>query len=540
MKNNPFKYFVFLMLSLLMVAMAGCTEDDISMSAGQLPDETPMNSVGGQLCSERTLSRMITIDLYEDDEEGVEEISYTLTKPAISAITFKAIADETLIDAYNEKYKTDLEALPVDNVSFENEGTLTIAVGKRTSAPIKVLISTEGLETGKPYLLALTVANAVTNVDVQAEKQKLYYRVNIQEKVTNCEPEFGVFQEIPLLLPNLISVFYVNTENYQPLVVGAWGVKANRTNLYSLGNIVNLKASTIDYDVASKRSLFKLGSDLSYVLEHRDKYIRPLQEHERKVCICIENGAKGVGFCNMTDTQIVDFVRQVKEVVTRYNLDGVNLWDEDSKYGKTGMPVVNTLSYPKLIKTLREALPGKLLTLVDKGKATEYFYDVTKCGGVEVGHYIDYAWHGYFSSTEELQLINPSLEGVQNYSKYTRKRIAGLDELSYGSVVIPRYPNNNPSIRQLATQAIAKWKSSGNKKSPILVYGDDLIGNEYGDRENAVKIMLNEYSLVVFMDDGKGWDFENDTYIREKVRYIAGMLDWRIDDPVQNGYKKDW
>lgn len=51
MKNNPFKYFVFLMLSLLMVATTGCTEDDISMPAGQLPDETPMNSVGGQLCS---------------------------------------------------------------------------------------------------------------------------------------------------------------------------------------------------------------------------------------------------------------------------------------------------------------------------------------------------------------------------------------------------------------------------------------------------------------------------------------------------------
>lgn len=50
MKNNPFKYFVFLMLSLLMVATTGCTEDDISMPAGQLPDETPMNSVGGQLC----------------------------------------------------------------------------------------------------------------------------------------------------------------------------------------------------------------------------------------------------------------------------------------------------------------------------------------------------------------------------------------------------------------------------------------------------------------------------------------------------------
>lgn len=62
MKNNPFKYFVFLMLSLLMVATTGCTEDDISMPAGQLPDETPMNSVGGSYAVEKLfLIRLLSV-----------------------------------------------------------------------------------------------------------------------------------------------------------------------------------------------------------------------------------------------------------------------------------------------------------------------------------------------------------------------------------------------------------------------------------------------------------------------------------------------
>lgn len=98
----------------------------------------------------------------------------------------------------------------------------------------------------------------------------------------------------------------------------------------------------------------------------------------------------------MTDTQIADFTSQVKEVVELYKLDGINLWDEGSGYGKEGMPPMNTTSYPKLIKSLREAMPDKLLTLVDKEEPTEYFHDVTLCGGIEVGKYIDYAWHGYF------------------------------------------------------------------------------------------------------------------------------------------------
>lgn len=57
------------------------------------------------------------------------------------------------------------------------------------------------------------------------------------------------------------------------------------------------------------------------------KYIRPLQDKGRKVCISIEGGGKGLGFCNLTDAQIADFTAQVKAVVTEYGLDGVNFWD---------------------------------------------------------------------------------------------------------------------------------------------------------------------------------------------------------------------
>ena len=106
----------------------------------------------------------------------------------------------------------------------------------------------------------------------------------------------------------MTSVFYVNTEFYQPAIVAGWGIYADDmmtfpTPLYSIGNIINLKRATIDYDASSQRALLQLGSDLSYVLEHRDKYVRHLQEYERKVCICIENGGKGIGFCNMNETQ---------------------------------------------------------------------------------------------------------------------------------------------------------------------------------------------------------------------------------------------
>lgn len=66
--------------------------------------------------------------------------------------------------------------------------------------------------------------------------------------------------------------------------------------------------------------------------------------------------------------QLADFVQQVKNVVELYRLDGINLWDKVSTYNKEGMFAMNTVSYPKLIKALRDALPEKLLTVVDKGE----------------------------------------------------------------------------------------------------------------------------------------------------------------------------
>lgn len=542
--NNSFKYFA---LSLLLVAITGCTAEDITQSGGTLPDETPMNSVGGILRSERTLSNIIDIDLYEEDEESTEYINYTLTKPATSAVTLKATVNETLADAYNEKYSLETKTFPAANVSFANSGTLTIAAGKQASAPIKATISIEGLEVGTLYLLALSIEKAAANVEAQAERQALYYRIYIEKIATTIEPDFEVTEDIPEILPNLTSVFYVNTETYQPYIANAFGINATPPRpqprkMYSLGNIINLKRATINYEATSQRVTIELGTDLAYVLEHSNKYLRPIQVHNRKICICIENGGQGIGFCNMNATQITDFVRQVKAVVERYDLDGINLWDEDGKYGKAGMPEMNTTSYPMLIKKLHEALPGKLLTLVDKGNATEYFHDANKCGGIEVGSYIDYAWHGYVSPKEILQVINPNLEGSpQTYSKYTRKPIAGLNEENYGSVNVPCYNDHDGEIRDPSSEIIAKWKTAGNKKSNILVYGSDLIGQEYAGYELATKNMIGGYSIQYFMDDGYTWNFETSTEKPGATRYTLGIL-FAVADfgPDMNPFRKDW
>lgn len=547
MKKNLIMYFLFLLL--LTVGVTGCTAESISMDSAKLPDETMMNNTAGVLRSVSTLTNKVVVGLTEGDQFTTEEIYYLLSQPAKAGLTITAMADEKLVEDYNKANNTKLNALPVGNVEFESDGILSVAAGKQESTKIRFTISTVGLNFDTPYLLPLTIAQVPTGVQGQATKNTLYYAVSIRKKITTCNPSNPYEQiDIPPMLPQALVVFYVNTSTYQPLIADVYGIrKVNRTDfteaLYNIGSIVNLRTATVDYDPMSGRALLSLNGDMRDVLEQASKFIRPLQEHGRKVCLCIEGGGKGLGFCNMTDGQIADFVQQVKNVMELYSLDGVNLRDEGSGYGKEGMPAMNTTAYPKLIKALRDALPGKMLTLVDKDEPTEYFYDVERCGGIEVGKYIDYAWHAYDSGKELVQIVEP-WEADHPYSEYARKPIAGLRSECYGSLAVPLYDHEgNSQFSNDSERRVVKWKMDGRKKNNLIVYAFDLTANEQNNHEGMLTNVALGYINAV-MDDGLYWGQSiHPPYewgvMSGDYSYGYAPLDW-ILEAVYNVYSKGW
>lgn len=547
MKKNLITYFIFLLL--LTVVIAGCSEEFISMDSAKLPDESVMENTAGVLRSMNTLTNKVMVGLTEGDESAAEEIYYFLSQPAKTQLTVTAIADEKLVEDYNKANSTKLDALPIENVKFESNGVLSVASGKQESAKIKFTVSTAGLNLDTPYLLPITIKQMPIGGQVQTEKHILYYIVDVRKKITTCYPNDQYQQvDIPPMLPNALVVFYVNTSTYQPLIADVYGIqKVNQTDytrtLYNIGSIVNLRIATVDYNPVSKRAQLNLSNDMRDVLEQADKYIRPLQDHGRKVCLCIEGGGKGLGFCNMTDGQIADFTQQVINVVELYKLDGVNLRDEGSAYGKEGMPAMNTTSYPKLIKALHDALPNKMLTLVDKDEPTEYFYDVDKCGGIEVGKYINYAWHAYDSGKELVQIIEP-WETDHPYSEYTRKPIAGLTPERYGSLTVPLYEKGNNPLRDNSQRRIVDWKTDKRKKNDLIVYAFDLTANEQNMYEGMVNDIAIGDGICSMMDDGYYWG--QSSYppydwglLTGDNSYAYKPLDWLLGQ-TYNVYSKGW
>lgn len=515
--------------------LAGCTEEPISYGAGQEPDGEALETVSGTLRSRKSLRDRIPVRLVEGYEDDVaDQVYYRLNTATSQPVTVTVAPDLSLVGAYNDANQTNLQPLPAENVSIGNGGALTVAAGTAVSDPLEVTFSADGLTPGT-YLLPLALQ---TDADA-AEGQALYYGITVREFDENLFQQGDNSWEIPLDT-EWMTVFYVNTSEVQAHYADYVALETvqkdefKTTTQASLGNIIVLRIAQVDYDAASQRVIFAPTSDLFYTLEHSDKYIAPMKDKGRKICVCIEGAGKGVGFCNMTDAQIADFVAQVKAFVETYDLDGVNLWDRGTGYGKEGMPAMNTSSYPKLIKAMREAMPDKLLTVVDHEAPTDYFWDTAATGGIAVGDYIDYAWHGYVSEDEPIVFCDPYNHSSMFSQVHPRKAIPGLDKSCYGTVNVPFYPegselrkDSNLDLWMLNT---IMW---GLERSNNIIVFDDLALPAANIQESGCTGMIGAFYMCLQYDET----------LSEKCLYyvmtrIPGV--YRNSEKNYDTFAKDW
>jgi len=575
MKTKHITTIILPMLALCAAGLTACEEESIGLDAGTLQDEESFALIRSAMRSDHSFSGITKVDLFaaeegEDPETVlIDELFLTLDKPATGDVT----AEITIGDTFTEEYLAEVERrnaqvkaynnylqkfgasklplfdtalLTTGNLQIDNT-TLTITAGKTVSENVQVKVTGKDLDPGTIYSLPLEIRQTDASGAVRTHRQQYIIYIN-QEKVTIDYYEFPPIKDIELD-SDLFTVLYVNVEEWSPLAANILAyIKTDNwsgTNTYkTIGNIVNLRPSTVGYDQLTGRCLFSLSPDLRYVLENSARYIRPIQNMGRKVCVCIQGGGKGLGFCNMTDTQIADFTAQVKEVVELYGLDGINLRDEGSGYGKEGMPPMNTTSYPKLIKSLREAMPDKLLTLVDKEEPTEYFHDVTLCGGIEVGRYIDYAWHGYAKENEMIQIVEP-WEMDQPYSEYARQPIAGLSPERYGSIAIPSQLVEGEGIltyeeREQQSLNMFFWKRDGRMRNKILVIYADITGKREGAYGGQPGRLFG--SPYAYLTDSASYYTQrpNGTWRYRIMKYTYFIKGLTEHAQFNNTYKKDW
>ena len=320
---------VTLFCAAALAGLTACDADPVEREGGKLPDKDGLENTYGMLRSNRASENEAYLLLTQGAGFVTDNIYYQITKPAAEGLALEIWVDNSLLDGFNQANETEYELLPEANCEFPDGKTLTVAKEGLRTDPKRIKVSAEGLEPGE-YLLPVSVADKnAADVD---ERQVLYYTITIRQ------PQLGDYELHDG--SDLFFVFYINTSQYQPLLVDDYFMqkklaRGSTVKWYStVGNIINLRTVRLDYEAETGRAKLSLGSDMRYVLDHYVKYNSPLQDKGRKLCMSIEGGGKGLGFCNLSDMQIADFASQIKAVVYEYGLDGVNLWDRNSSYGK--------------------------------------------------------------------------------------------------------------------------------------------------------------------------------------------------------------
>ena len=523
-----------LLCTAALAGLMACDADTVEQQGGKLPDKEPLETVSGMLRSGNSSEKTIDVLLTEGSDGFVmRNFYFQQTKPASDGLSLDAWIDATLLDDYNAAEEVERTLLPEANYEFPDGKALDLSPEAQRSALKRIKFSATGLAAGE-YVLPLTVAGQ----DAPDANKTLYYNVSVRQPYTD---EYALHDG-----HDLFFVFYINTNDFQPLLAQDYIMRkklARGTTVAwydAVGNIINLRTVMLDYDAATGRALLNLGNDMRYVLDHAVKYIRPLQEHGSKVCISIEGSGKGLGFCNLTDGQIVDFVAQVKTVVEEFGIDGINLWDRGSEYGKEGMPAMNTASYPKLIKALREALGGeKLLTVTVYEEPTSTFWDTQATGGIAVG---DYIWSGYNRESEVPQLLDPWHPELAYVSDYTQKPIANLPKERYGCINFPIYSTSSmeigTAINQILYTDMLDWVPN-YKPNNIIVFNDlhtNLQDNyeAYWDTMFAecCTVMDSENRYLLGSRNGYSYLFDNNrlgTLPNEAGGWIGGYGKWKKD-----------
>lgn len=483
------------------MALASCTDLTLQEMTGSQPDPDEFNAAPVfSMKAEQVPGNIWDLTFTYGGGTSARNVTIKGTKPAENSFTVDLdSADEEFVSEYSEKTGTAYKLLPRGFYKFSGGDYIDIPKGSQESSPNTLTVYARNLlgnvlDPGR-YLLPVVASSATEEL----KDTLLVVDITVREQWTDPDG-YSLYEG-----EDMFTVFYLNTTQFDPRLANDMFLYDYRetdiNNKYrGLGNIVNLRIASVGYDEATGRVSVKPSQDLKYVLEHYTECVLPVQESGRKVCICIEGGGKGIGFCNFTDSQISDFTASVKRMVDTYGLDGINLWDRNSGYDKaveSGFPEMNTTSYPKLIKALREALGSeRLLTVTDYEKPTEYFWDTDATGEVEVGRYIDYAWSGYCSGDEPVQIVDPWHQGQPDVSsRYPRNPIAGLDASRYGCIHATIYPDDI----QAETEPVTEWVKAGLNQSGITVYYD--IRSMIQDRFESGGHWSPDFILKAWFDD---------------------------------------
>jgi hypothetical protein len=187
------------------------------------------------------------------------------------------------------------------------------------------------------------------------------------------------------------GVCYVEVNNNDLRNVARYTL-TNGSPLFDVGIIF---AANINFNTTSRTAELFFNPQVTNVLSNRDIYVKPLQDKGIKVLLSILGNHQGAGISNFTSRASAQaFAQQLSNAVNTYKLDGIDLDDEFSEYGKNGTTQPNDSSFVFLVTALRQLMPTKIISFYFFGPASGKL----SYNGVTVGSKITYTWNASYGS----------------------------------------------------------------------------------------------------------------------------------------------
>lgn len=364
--------------------------------------------------------------------KGATNFYVNVTTASTTKQEYSLSYDATVLKAYNDKNKTNYQALPEDLVTIE--GTPVVEAGDIKSNPISVKYNTaNNLEKNGIYAIPLRL-NSAQN---QVSKEKGEFVLFVQDitKMPNCHKHNGL---------QVISCMEINDSN--PLYNLCFTLQG--TGQYFFDQVI-LFSGNINYNLETQEVYNYNNENISHVLQYKEKYLEPLQQKGMKVILGILGNHDRAAITNLSVEGCKHFAQELKAKVEAYNLDGVFFDDEYSNTGGSYPGFVSGGNASRLCYETKKAMPNKLVQVYVYGGTT----NLHSVEGKQPGEFVDCGIHDY-GGTYDLSNNYPgmpksgmflgSVECARNYassySVYARIKSEGYG----GTMVFGLDPKRTP------------------------------------------------------------------------------------------------
>lgn len=322
------------------------------------------------------------------------------TKKSDVVSEVKLTYDQAILDSYNTTTGNEYEAFPQNAVFVDAGGGMTLAEGQQRSNALSVsFTAVDGLVEGTTYAIPLKASVVSGSLKLTESHQGYLIFVTIQQNLGDCDK-------------GGCKVYTcVETNDTNPLNNLCFTLKNSGKYLFD-GIILFCDNLILDETTGTVHA--GVNDNIVYLLNHREKYLKPLQDRGMKVILGIEAYHTHASVANLSEETAHAFARELKIMCDTYGLDGV-FYDDEYDKPQTPTPPGFVEKSPsaaaRLMYEVKKLMPERLNisyvynTLVDFSSEGCFFTDEA---GVKQGpsYYVDYTFADYHTLAKDEDLTN--------------------------------------------------------------------------------------------------------------------------------------